>query len=349
MHMPRQARNDGAGTLHHIICRGIERRDIFSDDRDRDDIVARMGKIFLETSTRCYAWALLRNHFHILLQTGTVPVATVMRRLLTGYATKYNRRHGRHGHLFQNRYKSILCQEEPYLLELVRYIHLNPLRAGIVTSLDELNSYRYSGHNRIMTSNADAWFAADDILKRFGNRRSSSRHAYANFINDGVSQGRRDDLMGGGLFRSAGGWRAVISARTAGVFLKSDERILGDIGFVEQILAAADEEMERKERYSHQDLDLEKLAKIVAAVLQVEPICVEASGKQPERVRARDLFCFWAVRELGVTATSIAKRLGLTQPAVSVAVKRGERFASEQDVRLDDILRKPGVGSMGIL
>jgi len=111
----------------------------------------------------------------------------------------------------------------------------------------------------------------------------------------------------------------------------------------------ADEEMERKARYGHQGLDLEKLAKIAADVLEVDPICVEAPGKQPERVRARDLFCYWAVRELGATATSIARRLGLTQPAVSVAVKRGERYASEKDLRLDDILRMTGVSSRGIL
>jgi hypothetical protein len=292
---------------------------------------------------------LIPNHFHLLLQTGTVPVATVMRRLLTGYATKFNRRHGRHGHLFQNRYKSILCQEEHYLLELVRYIHLNPLRAGVVSSLEELKSYRYSGHNRIMTMNVDSWIATDDILKRFGKRRSSSRQAYEAFIADGVSQGRRDDLMGGGLFRSAGGWSAVISARSAGIFLKSDERILGDSNFVEQILSAADEEMEKKVRYSHQGLDLEKLSNIVAGLLDVDPGDVEAPGKQPERVRARNLFCYWAVRELGATATLIAKRLGLTQPAVSLAVKRGERFTSEMGLRLDDFLRKMGVGNGEIL
>lgn len=107
--MPRQARIDGAGALHHIICRGIERKEIFSDNLDRDDFVSRLENVLVQTSTRCYAWALIPNHFHLLLQTGNVPVATVMRKLLSGYATKFNRRHGRHGHLSQNRYKSILC------------------------------------------------------------------------------------------------------------------------------------------------------------------------------------------------------------------------------------------------
>jgi len=122
--MPRQARIDAPGALHHIICRGIERKKIFQDDTDRNDFVNRLGTVLIETSTACYAWSLIPNHFHLLLRTGNSPIATIMRRLLTGYAVTFNRRHRRHGHLFQNRYKSILCQEDLYFLELVCYIHL---------------------------------------------------------------------------------------------------------------------------------------------------------------------------------------------------------------------------------
>ena len=129
--MPRKARIDAPGALQHIICRGIERRNIFIDDRDKKGFLERLGRVLLETQTPCYAWALLNNHFHLLLKTGNVPISTLMRRLLTGYAITFNLRHKRAGHLFQNRYKSILCQEDTYLLELVRYIHLNPLRAGL--------------------------------------------------------------------------------------------------------------------------------------------------------------------------------------------------------------------------
>ncbi|MDD2338408.1 MAG: transposase, partial [Geobacteraceae bacterium] len=265
--MPRQARIDGEGALHHIICRGIERKEIFSDDLDRDDFVSRLENVLAQTSTRCYAWALIPNHFHLLLQTGSVPVATVMRKLLTGYATKFNRRHGRQGHLFQNRYKSILCQEEPYLLELVRYIHLNPLRAGVVSSLEELRGYRYCGHSRILARKSDPWIATEQVLTRFGKRMKASRNAYEAFIADGVAQGKRNDLIGGGLFRSAGSWSAVMSARSSGILLKSDERILGDSDFVDRILESADEEMERRVRYCQQGVDLDKLAEIVAEVL----------------------------------------------------------------------------------
>lgn len=113
--MPRQARIDAPGAVHHIIARGIERGKIFRDDEDRENFISRLGDLINETKTQCFAWALIPNHFHLLLKTGTVPISTLMRRLLTGYAVNHNRRHFRSGHLFQNRYKSILCQEDAYL------------------------------------------------------------------------------------------------------------------------------------------------------------------------------------------------------------------------------------------
>ncbi len=129
--MPRQSRIDARGALHHVIVRGIARRKIFYDDTDRKRFLDRLGAIVSSCDLACFAWALIPNHFHLLIKTGTVPLSSAMRRLLTGYAVSFNKRHRRWGHLFQNRYKSILCQEEAYLLELTRYIHLNPLRAGL--------------------------------------------------------------------------------------------------------------------------------------------------------------------------------------------------------------------------
>ncbi|HSB70190.1 MAG TPA: transposase [Candidatus Methylomirabilis sp.] len=124
--MPRHARLDVSGALHHVICRGIERQPIVRDDSDRAAFVERLGAVLSATRTPCYAWAVLSNHIHLLLRTGAVPLTTVMRRLLTGYAGAFNRRHHRHGYLFQNRYKSILCQDEPYLLELQRQAECLP-------------------------------------------------------------------------------------------------------------------------------------------------------------------------------------------------------------------------------
>ena len=120
-----------------LMIRGIERRKIFDDDKDRENFIEQMSTLLQETKTQCCAWSFLSSHAHFLLRSGPKGIAALMRRLLTGYAVSYNRRHKRHGQLFQNRYKSIICQEDSYLLELVRYIHLNPLRAKAVVDLKE--------------------------------------------------------------------------------------------------------------------------------------------------------------------------------------------------------------------
>jgi REP element-mobilizing transposase RayT len=144
--MPRHARIDIPGLLHHVIVRGIEKRPVFLDDQDREEFLSRFTMLLAETKTDCYAWALLDTHFHLLLQPQTAKLSHFMRRLLTGYAVVFNLRHQRAGHLFQNRYKSIACDGDSYLLELVRYIHLNPLRAGIVDTLASLDDHPWCGH-----------------------------------------------------------------------------------------------------------------------------------------------------------------------------------------------------------
>ena len=135
--MPRRARLDAPGTLHHVIVRGIEKRRIVNDVADRKNFVNRLGELAGSTNTVIYAWALMTNHAHILLRSAEIGLSGFMRSLLTGYAILYNRRHRRWGYLFQNRYKSIVCDEQAYFTELVRYIHLNPLRARLVKNLSQ--------------------------------------------------------------------------------------------------------------------------------------------------------------------------------------------------------------------
>lgn len=332
--MPRHARLDASGALHHLICRGIERRSIFRDDIDRAAFLTRLAELLTATGTPCYAWALLPNHVHLLLRTGAVPLATLMRRLLTGYAGTFNRRHRRHGYLFQNRYKSILCQEEPYLLELVRYLHLNPLRAGVVKDLRALDRYPWSGHIALLGRVARPWQAVGDILGHFGPTPRRARAAYQAFVAEAASQGRRPELTGGGLVRSAGGWRRLTALRRSDLRLKGDERILGESEFVDTVLHAAHEQQERRERLQARGLDLTQLLRRVAALCTLAPGDLLGPSKLPQRVRARSLLCYWAVRELGLPGTVVAARLSLTQSAVSRAVQRGERLAAEQGFRL---------------
>jgi REP element-mobilizing transposase RayT len=140
--MPRGPRLDALGVLHHVMVRGIERRPIFRDDADRADFVARLAELAQHGAVTVYAWALLPNHAHLLVRTGTRPLSRSLLSLLTGYAGTFNRRYKRTGRLFQNRYKSIVVEEEAYLLGMVRYLHLNPLRAGVVSDLRRFGATR---------------------------------------------------------------------------------------------------------------------------------------------------------------------------------------------------------------
>jgi len=197
---------------------------------DREDLIRRLGIVVPKAGARVYAWSLLPNHFHLLIRTGAVHLSRIMRKVLTGYAVSFNRRHDRFGHLFQNRYKSILVEEEPYLLELVRYIHLNPLRAKVVDSVRELRFYPWSGHSVLLGKENCPWQDCGYILSQFGKGLRGARVAYERFVVEGVAQGRREDLVGGGLVRSLGGWQRVKSLGRGRERWASDERILGSRG-----------------------------------------------------------------------------------------------------------------------
>ena len=338
--MPRQARIDALGALHHIMARGIERRNIFTDDRDRAGFVERLGSILEETGTSCYAWALIPNHFHLLLKTGREPVAHVMRRLLTGHAVNFNKRHGRHGHLFQNRYKSILCQEDAYFLELIRYIHLNPLRAGLVTDLNELAAYPFSGHSVLMGAFSCAWQSIEDVLSHFHERIGEARERYRAFVFEGVDQGRRSDLVGGGLIRSAGGWQAVKALQSAAVHGKSDERILGDSDFVTETLEKSQHAIAKRYVLKARGVDLGFAVARVAELFGLGSEEVWSPGRARLRVQARSLLCYWAVRELGESMTAMARRLNVSTPAVSKAVARGAEIAKREGFELVEKVHK---------
>jgi REP element-mobilizing transposase RayT len=333
--MPRNSRIDAPGALHHIIARGIEKRSIFGDDDDRDDFLKRLGTVLSETATACYAWTLTPNHFHLLLRTGKAPISTVMRRVLTGYAIGYNYRHRRSGHLFQNRFKSILCQEDLYFKELLRYIHLNPLRAKIVPDLKSLNRYPYSGHSALMGNRTRDWQSTEYVLGLFGNSIRSGRRSYGVFIKKGVDEGNRPDLVGGGLVRSAGGWTALKSLRQSGFRQKADERILGDGDFVSEVLQDAQERLERKYRLRSAGYDFDKIVGKVGHLLKLEPQQVVTSGKRRYEVEARNIVCYWASRELGISQVSLAHKFGLSQPAISAAIQRGEKIVTERRLQLE--------------
>jgi len=325
--MPRQARLDAPGTLHHVIVRGIERRRIVDDELDRRKFVARVGELALTTGTRVYAWALLTNHAHLLLASGSQGLPSFMRRLLTGYAVYYNLRHRRHGHLFQNRYKSIVCDAESYLTELVRYIHLNPLRVNLVKDLSELERYPYCGHGVITGKVVHEWQDRDYILSYFGGRERAAVKAYREFVREGISLGRRPELVGGGLVRSLGGWSEVLSLRRQGKRELSDDRVLGSGAFVEQVLKETARNL--RQRYWGRGLKkrMQRLTAVMCRKHQVTVQELRSGSRRGKTAQARAELIQRLVKHHGLPLAEIARQVGISTSGVSKVLSRGQSLS----------------------
>ena len=330
--MPRQPRLDAPGVLHHVMVRGLERRAIFPDDTDHAAFVARVAALATAGAWTVYAWALVGTHAHLLVRTGTRPLARSMRSLLTGYAGAFNRRHHRTGHLFQNRYKSIVVEEAPYLLELVRYLHLNPLRAGLVPDLRTLARYPWTGHSALLGTVPRPWQATAAILGQFARRPARARAAYQAFVADGVRQGRRPELQGGGLLRSAGGWAAVQALRRGREAYLGDERVLGGPAFVQALRARLDAAAPP----APARVALATLVRRVCRQAGIAPETLTPGGRRRAVTRARAGIAYLWVERLGHPGRPLAPVLGVRPQAVYQAVARGRAARAGWDPLLKE-------------
>ena len=335
--MPRSARLDTPGILQHVIIRGIERRKIFRDDDDREDMLDRLATLLPETGTACYAWAFLSNHAHFLFRSGPQGIALLMRRLLTGFVMGFNRRHRRSGQLFQNRYKSIVCQEDTYLKQLVAYIHLNPLRARLVEDVAALGDYLYCGHGVMLGHWHLGWYDVDHVLCHFGQEKEAARNNYRDYVVKSAALGKQPELVGGTVRRSSRGWKRVKHRKSRGLERRMlDSRILGQAGFVDTVLSEARQRLNRSDDLRRRGWNFEKVLARAAALFDVPAEQVLSGGRQRPRALARSLTCYWAVRDLGLTSAELARRFSMTAAGVSYAVGRGERIASERGLSLDE-------------
>lgn len=322
--MPRKARLDAPGTLHHVMIRGIEGRDIFNDDQDRKEFISRIGKLIPKTSDKILAWALMKNHVHLLFVSGNCGISKFMGRLLTGYALWYNRRYKRNGHLFQDRYKSIICEEEPYLLELVRYIHLNPLRAFDVKNIDELDIYAWSGHSCLVGRSKNVFQEREYVLSQFGKREKTAAQAYRKFIKDGQSQGNRSELVGGGLIRSLGGWSKVLSLSGSKSKIDYDSRILGNGDFVGDIIKGADKNLKRQLRLNERKDTINKMVEKLCREEGIKEQEIKNGGRSKKASTVRAKIAHLLNHEFGISAAEIARNLGVCTSAIVKAIQNFE-------------------------
>jgi len=270
-----------------------------------------------------FAWALMPNHAHILIRSGIYGLPRYMRRLLTGYAIYYNRRHDRYGHLFQNRYKSIVCEEDLYFKELVRYIHLNPLRAKIAEDLSALDRYRWCGHSAIIGKVTNKWQDRHYVLRYFGKTEREAKREYRKFVESGIVEGRRPELVGGGLIRSLGGWSQVISMRALGNKELFDERILGSGDFVEQLLKETDA---TKKHYLPAYEIIKSAKEFVTTQCENENINIKElqSGSRRKHIsQIRSNLAIHLIEAIGISMAEAGRQLGVSTSAIfKILMKR---------------------------
>lgn len=306
------------------MARGIERRPIFCDDVHRNDFLDRLAAAANARHLGVYAWALLTNHLHLLVRTGLVPLSRAMQRLLGGYAGAFNARHGRVGYLFQSRFKSIVAEEEPYLLELLQYIHLNPLRSRIVADLDALDRYAWTGHATLLGHYPRPWQDTDFVLQQFGPAVGRARRAYRTFVADGLGQ-PEPDLDGGGLRRSQGVWQLVGKLARGRERWAFDERVLGGSDFVAALIVQSEARRQSAAAPVDAETFVRDVLSQVAAQLGLQIGEITTNTRRRVVVRARALVSYAAVRTAGLPARRIAPLLGVSPRTVLDGVALAER------------------------
>jgi len=321
--MPRQARLDYPGLMHHVMVRGLNRQVIFKDKDDYAEFLARVAAALTRSSVEILAWALMPNHLHFLLRSGAYGMAPFLRRLLTGYALTFNRRHRRVGYVYQGRYKSLICDEEEYLLTLVRYIHLNPVSGGLVPSLQALRGYPFTGHSTLMGMSKHPWQSIDDVLGRFGVQAGHARQHYERYLQEGLPEVRRQptDILGAGLVEQLR--QNALRHRRDEDRAFQDPRILGESDFVSRVWQETEERERLQRQLKHGKKELRSIAKHIASAYAIPERSLFERGRQPVVSQAKAAFIFAGVDYLGQTVQAMARLTRMSAPAASKAKHRG--------------------------
>jgi len=293
--MPRKARAEVEGGLYHLITRGNNRRRIFNSARDYEKFLALLTVEKTKLPFFLYAYCLMSNHVHLLIERQVNTVGRVMQRLLTAYAQYYNRRYRRVGHLFQGRYKAILCQSDRYLSELVRYIHLNPVRARMV---DQPEDYAYSSHRIYLGMESPGIVDVDPVLRHFGAQKDVARVRYRQFVAAAIEQGHREE------------------------FYATDEgRILGTEEFVDATIHRIGEtdrstHKNKKNPFNGSEVQPERLVAAVEKVYRIrrEDFC--GGGKSASAILAKEMLILIGV-QMGTSGRVLAETAGISPSSLS--------------------------------
>lgn len=313
--MPRMARIESPGSLVHIMAHSVESKPLFVDDQDRLEFLSRFEKGLISTGYICYTWVLMDNHYHLFLRTSEKKMNQLMRGLNGGYATYYNKRHEKTGYLFQNRFKSALCEDQSYAREVIRYITLNPLRAGMVKSLEQLKDYIWSGH-RFLLGDSGAigtkFQKREECLRRFGDNELNAIKSYLEFLiekcgGDIKTAGQLSNMEKAELTGSCKGWPAII----------------GDPAFVNEMKKKYQDIIFRNHPKTDYPYVLERVSQKVCEKYGISISELKKRGRKNVRADARAVFCYQVHIEEFIPLSVIAGFLGTTISPIAVLVQKG--------------------------
>jgi len=291
--MARRPRIHFTGALYHVISRGNRRQGIFRDEKDLRRFLAYLSDCKTRFSFHLYAYALMKNHVHLLVEVEKVPLSRVMQSLLFRYTQYFNRRYGEVGHLFQGRYKAIVCDKDAYLLELVRYVHLNPVRARIAKKPED---YVWTGHLSYLSRRGEGLIDGDFVLDQFGDRRSLARRRYREFVWEGIERGHEERY-----------------------YQVKDQRYLGEDAFIERI------ERERKQPEDWiYEIPLETISQGVSRAMGIKEDQLHSTRRGREGAEGRGMVAYLARRMSGYTVKEIADHFRRSSVTVSEAITKVE-------------------------
>ncbi len=311
------------------MCRGIEKAVIFRDDIDRKRFTEIVRATVRQTRTTCLAWSLMPNHSHQALQTGPTPISKVMHRINTAYACSFNARHGRVGPLYQGRFRSIPVESEAYLHELIRYIHLNPLRGGLVRNLEELAAYEWSGHAALVSGTDDGILDVAAVAGLFAGQGCTAQAAIREHMLQGWIGGERpidpEELLNRLRLETR---HDRAAPRTPLVVSRSFAA-----GLMTDIAAAIDARSRRQSLFAAAGWTTESIRALVCRRLRI-PTRRVASGARTRSVsRARAVIAWLATEYLGASRAEIARAVGVRHQAVRGCIARGRELEIVVDPR----------------
>lgn len=293
MIMARKPRIHFPGAFYHVIVRGNGGQDIFQEEGDHQ-IYLKFLKDYKERYPfNLYAYALMTNHAHLLMEVGDVPLSRIMQVVQFRYAKRFNYRHGKEGHLFQGRYKAILCDKDKYFLELSAYIHLNPVRGGLVK--DPLE-FPWSSYRVYMGSKKDDLVDEEFLLRIFDDRINQARKAYDRFVRSRIKEENAD-----------------------GFYKIQDQRFLGDGEFIQGARQALQER-----KLSKDEITIDRLIAVVSSVLEIDRILFYSATRGRDGALGRAVVAYLGRKIFGYENSEIASHLRRDPATLSCGVRRVE-------------------------